>query len=275
MLRIVDSMIPMSADIPLLYLLVKMIATASVVVTASLVAEKTGPLIAAMVATLPVSAGPIYFFLALDHDAAFISTALLGSMGSNFATTAFSFIYVFAAQRFGMAASLAIAFAAWAPVLIGFRFVGLDITPTMILVLLLFPAAHFLAKPYLAARPKNLGKLAWYAIPVRALFVALLVATVTTLSTIIGPEWSGFFATFPVVLSTLIIFLHPRFGGAATGAIIGNSILGLMGFGVGLGIAHLIALPLGKWWALVACLLTCMIWNLALVFWSRRSSAQA
>ncbi|MGL5116443.1 MAG: hypothetical protein ACRC7C_14075, partial [Beijerinckiaceae bacterium] len=75
--------------------------------------------------------------------------------------------------------------------------------------------------------------------------------------------------TFPIVLSTLIIFLQPRIGGPATAAIIGSGVLGLMGFGVALGVLHLAALPLGKWAALSLALTVCIFWNLALVLRKR------
>jgi hypothetical protein len=259
-----------SLDPVLTFLLVKMLVAAVIVVTASLVAERTGALIAAMVATLPVSAGPIYFFLAMEHDSAFIGTAALGSIGASFATAAFSLAYVFAAQKFGAAGSLLIAYLAWAPVILFFRYEGFSFAVTVLFILALFPAAHVFARPYLAAKPAMAPKLAWYAIPVRALFVAMLVAAVTTLSIRIGAEWSGFFATFPVVLTSLVIFLHPRIGGPATAAIMASGILGLMGFTVALATVHLLANPIGKWLALAVGLAICFIWNLALIAWARR-----
>ena len=51
----------------------RMAITAAFVVTASVVTERSGPVIGALIATLPISAGPSYVFLALDHDAAFIA----------------------------------------------------------------------------------------------------------------------------------------------------------------------------------------------------------
>ena len=250
-----------------------MAVTAAIVVTASLIAERTGPLLAAMVATLPVSAGPVYVFLALDHDAAFIAEAALGSMGSNIATTAFSLAYVLAAQRFPTRLALVLAFCAWGPVLLFFKAASLPIVILLGIVVCLFPAFHGIARPYLAARPAKAPRLAWYAIPLRAFFVALLVGTVTTLSLSIGPQWSGFFATFPIVLSTLIVFLQPRIGGPATAAIIGSGILGLMGFGVALAVVHLAAQPLGAWPALALGLAICMGWNLVLTGLARRRAA--
>ena len=53
----------------LLTLALRMAITAAFVVSASVITEKSGPVIGALVATLPISAGPSYVFLALDHDA--------------------------------------------------------------------------------------------------------------------------------------------------------------------------------------------------------------
>lgn len=55
----------------LLTLALRMAITAAFVVSASVITERLGPVIGALVATLPISAGPSYVFLALDHDAAF------------------------------------------------------------------------------------------------------------------------------------------------------------------------------------------------------------
>ena len=83
-------------------LAVKMAVTATFVVAASFTAQRAGPLIGAMVATLPISAGPIYVFLALDHDAAFISQSALGSLAITAATGVFSLTYAVLAERRGL-----------------------------------------------------------------------------------------------------------------------------------------------------------------------------
>jgi hypothetical protein len=94
-------------------LALKMAATAAVVVTASLVAERVGALIGAMVATLPIAAGPAYILLALDHDARFIADSTVASLAVHAATGLFGTAYVFAAQRCSFAASIAIAVGTW------------------------------------------------------------------------------------------------------------------------------------------------------------------
>ena len=70
---------PMSPDLTFILMLVlRMAVAAAFVVTASFITERSGPVIGALVATLPISAGPSYVFLALDHDAAFIAAGRAG-----------------------------------------------------------------------------------------------------------------------------------------------------------------------------------------------------
>ncbi|MDU1691076.1 MAG: hypothetical protein E6848_15910, partial [Bradyrhizobium sp.] len=90
----------MSLDPTLLLVLgLRMAIAASFVVSASMIAERTGPVIGALVATLPISAGPTYVFLALDHDAAFIAEGALTSLPINAATIFLSLAYAVLAQR--------------------------------------------------------------------------------------------------------------------------------------------------------------------------------
>src|SRR5882762_12021088 len=104
----------MSLDLTFfLMLAVRMAVAAGFVVSASVVAERSGPAIGALVATLPISAGPSYVFLALDHDAAFIAQGALASLPINAATIVMGTIYVVLAQRYGVAVSLPAALLAW------------------------------------------------------------------------------------------------------------------------------------------------------------------
>jgi len=85
----------------LLLLILRMAIAASFVVSASMIAERTGPVIGALVATLPISAGPTYVFLALDHDAAFIAQGALTSLPINAATIALELAFSPTVTEFG------------------------------------------------------------------------------------------------------------------------------------------------------------------------------
>src|SRR5215217_660089 len=91
----------------------RMAITAAFVVSASVITERSGPVIGALVATLPVSAGPSYVFLALDHDAAFIAQGALASLPVNAATIFMALTYVVLAQRRSLLVSCGSAVAVW------------------------------------------------------------------------------------------------------------------------------------------------------------------
>src|SRR6185312_5737773 len=97
----------MSPDLAfLLTLALRMAIAAAFVVTASFITERSGPVIGALVATLPISAGPSYVFLAIDHDAAFIAQGALSSLPINAATIFLGLTYVVLAQQQSFAVSV-------------------------------------------------------------------------------------------------------------------------------------------------------------------------
>src|SRR6266567_5235395 len=91
----------------------RMAFAAAFVVTASMITERSGPALGALIATLPISAGPSYVFLALDHDAAFIAEGALASLPINAATIFLGLTYVLLAQRHSALISCSAAVAVW------------------------------------------------------------------------------------------------------------------------------------------------------------------
>lgn len=257
---------------PFLLLGLKMALAATIVVTTSIIAERSRPFIAAMVVTLPVSAGPALVFLALDHDDAFLSGTLMGAMSTNMATAAYCLAYAVVAQRAGTLLSLASALFAWAIANIVLRQVEWTLVLSLVATVAVYAAAMPLARRFLSNRLTVAPPREWYAIPLRALAVACLVAAVTTLSWTLGPYYSGMLAALPIVLSSLIAILQPRIGGPQTAAMIASGLVGLLGFGFALA-ASVAAIPaVGRFWALGIGLAVCLLWNGALVLFKRRAA---
>ena len=259
----------MSPDLAfILSLALRMAVAAAFVITASIVTERSGPAIGALVATLPVSAGPSYIFLAIDHDADFIAQSALASLPMNAATILMCLVFVPLVQHRGMLMSLSAGIAVWFVFAvsasafdwtlaagIAFNIVALGIC------LPLVQRFRFAKMPLLTRR--------WYDIPLRAALVATLVAIVVTMSNIVGPRVSGVIALFPAVFTSLILILTPRIGGKATAAVLANGQWGLIGFGVAIVALHLTALPLGRVTALSLALAVCVFWNLGLFGYGR------
>ena len=251
-----------------------MAITAAFVISASIITERSGPVIGALVATLPISAGPSYVFLAIDYDAAFVAQGALASLPINAATIVMGTIYVVLAQRHGVATSLPAALLVWLAcgVLIrSLRWTLADgiLANVVVLAICLPVVQRFRAvkMPLIVRR--------WYDIPLRAALVATLVATVVTLSSWVGPTVSGIIALFPVVYSSLMLILQPRIGGPATAAVIANGSWGLIGFGIAIVVLLLGALHLGSPTALSLALATCVAWNLGLWRFGRRKRLRA
>src|ERR1700694_1771327 len=94
-------------------LALKMAMTATIVVTASVVAERTGPFIAALIAALPTAAGATYIILALEHPPALIAASAIGSFAANAAVAIFALAYASLAQRHGIVLSITVALLIW------------------------------------------------------------------------------------------------------------------------------------------------------------------
>ncbi len=237
----------------ILALALKMAATAVVVVTASLIAERVGPLIGALVATLPIAAGPAYILLALDHDASFIADSTVASLAVHAATGIFGTTYVFAAQRCSFPATVAIAVGAWLACALLIRSAEWSLAGAVILNAVSYGICVPLVQRFLHGRVPAVTR-RWFDIPLRAVLVAALVGAVIAVGANVGPKLTGILAVFPIVMLSLMLILHPRIGGAATAAIIANTMWGLVGFAMSVLALHLAVVPLGPPLALAVAL---------------------
>ena len=256
----------------ILTLALRMAITAAFVVSASVVTERSGPVIGALVATLPISAGPSYVFLALDHDAAFIAEGALASLPINAATIWLALTYVVLAQRRSALVSFAGAVAVWLALAALSRTVQWSLVGGLLVNAVTFAICLPLLQRFRHVRMPLITR-RWYDIPLRASLVAGLVATVVVLSRWVGPSVSGVIALFPVVFTSMMLILHPRMGGRPTAAVIANGGWGLMGFGIAIAVLHVTALRFGSAIALGVGLATCVFWNLGL-WWSGRRKHQ-
>ena len=251
----------------------RMAITAAFVVSASVITERSGPVIGALVATLPISAGPSYVFLALDHDAAFIAEGALASLPVNAATIWLALTYVLLAQRRGVAVSCGAAVAVWVALAGLSRTVHWSLAGGLAANAVTFAICLPLLRRFCHVRMPLITR-RWYDIPLRASLVATLVATVVTLSGWVGPYVSGMLALFPIVFTSMMLILHPRIGGRATAAVVAHGGWGLVGFGIGIAVLHVAALRFGSAIALSLALATCVSWNLGLWWYGRRKLAR-
>jgi hypothetical protein len=252
----------------LISLVVKMAVAASFVVVAVYSAERAGPVVGAMVATLPVSAGPAYIFLSLDHPAAFIADSALASFVMNAITCVLALVYALLAQRRGMLVSVGTALATWIALAVLVRPIAWTTASAIAFNVVVLAGCLAIGDRLRHVRMPLVTR-RWYDIPLRAGMVATLVAIVVGLSARVGPTVTGILAVFPIVMSSLMIILHPRIGGRATAAVFANSMLGLVGFSLSCLTLRLAVVPLGKAAGLALALAVSIGCNLVF-WWARR-----
>jgi uncharacterized membrane protein (GlpM family) len=258
-----------------LELALKMAMTAAIVVTASVLVERSGPFVGALIAALPTAAGAVYIILAIEHPPAFIAASAVGSMVSNAAVAVFALTYAALAQRRGLALSLGGAFAVWFAAAALLHLLPWNATAALVLNMVVLSLTAWAGSRFQTDGPPpkpepRRGDLAW-----RALTVAVCVAIVTVASHRIGSFASGMFAVFPVAMGSFFIILHPRIGGPAAASVAAHVQAPLFGLVLGFLTVHDLAGTIGVWWSYAAGLAVGVAWNALLWRIKRRQAAAA
>lgn len=255
-----------------LTLFVKMAVTAAFVVAATVTAERVGPLIGGLVATLPIGAGPVYVFLALDHDAHFIAQSAVASLAINAVNVIFAMSYALLAQTRSRAVSMALAFFVWLVLVSGVLAIHWTFVGIMFVNVVVLSVCLWLARPLRHVRVTGFRP-HWTDLALRAALVASLVGVVVTFSFQLGPGGSGILAVFPVVLLSIMFILHDRVGGQASAAVQANAVLGLVGFAFACTVLHFSADAFGSVVGLTLALITSIGWSLMVLVARRHGVA--
>jgi uncharacterized membrane protein (GlpM family) len=243
-------------------LALKVAMTATIVVVASVAAERSGPFIAALIAALPTAASATYIILALEHPPAFIAAGAVGSMAANAAVAIFALTYAALAQRHGIVLSIAVATLLWFGVAAALRLVDWTAATALVLNALVFAFTIPLSARYRdAVVPRDSIARTSYDIPLRAAAVAVVVTVVTTASHWIGSFASGVFAMFPIVMGSFVVIMHPRAGGKAAAAVLSHAQPALLGLVLGFLGVHYLAEIIGVWWSFAVGLAITMAWS--------------
>jgi uncharacterized membrane protein (GlpM family) len=254
-----------------LMLLLKIAMTAGIVVAASLIVERSGPFVGSIIAALPTAGGAALIILAMDHPPDFIAQGAIGSMVSNPIVAVFALTYAALAQRRSLSVSLGVAFLVWLVCAALSRLIDWTLPTALLLSAIVFPLTIIAVSRFRvesAAKTKvafTARDLIW-----RAAVVTLSVVLVTAASSMIGSYFSGIFAFFPVAMGSYFVILHPRIGGPATASVAAHVQAPLIGLGLGLIAVHIMAAPVGVWWAYAAGLAIAIAWNAALWAWRSR-----
>ncbi len=192
-------------------LVLKLTLVPLLIACVTLIGRRWGARIAGMFAAMPVVAGPIAMFLALEQGAEFGAHAAVGAIAATAALLVFFIAYAWASQRFQWPAALACGLLAWfaAGLVIASLPSRVDLAAAVALAALLVTPALM---PRPQARPRLPVAPARFDLPIRMLAGALLTLTVTAVASRVGEAWSGLLTAFPVITLVLGVFTHREAG---------------------------------------------------------------
>lgn len=245
-------------------LAIKLASTALLVVVATGFAARFGAFIGAMVAAVPISAGPSYLFIAMEKDAAFVAQSALTSVGVNALTVVFLVIAAGLVARWGLLLALIAGIAAWCVGAIALLRADLGLAGACLFNAVIFVIAIYLSRPLLGDVAGATARRSWFDIPLRVIAVVTVVGSAVIVGRLIGPKAAGVVALVPVVWISMAVVIYFRQGGETCAAVLANGIVPMIGFWLALAAVHLLAQSHGSMVALLAGLVVSVAWTLGL-----------
>jgi len=205
----------------------KLVLTPLLIGAASLAGRRWGQAVSGWLVGLPLTSGPIAFFLALDQGAGFAAAAAAGSIMGALAEVAFCLAYAWlAARRWWIA--LAAGCAGFSAVAALLQWLAPPALPLVLVVFAVLVLALSLV-PREAERAARSSPPAW-DIPARMVVTTALVLAITGFAHVLGARLSGLLAAFPVYAGILTVFAHRLHGAAAAVQVLRGLLLGLFAF---------------------------------------------
>ena len=209
-------------------LVLKLILAPVIIGSASMAGRKWGPAVSGWIVGLPLTSGPVIFFLAISHDAGFAANAALGVISGGISLVVYALTYAWLAKRFrwyiALFGSLAV-FAISTTLLQNNTFplipVFLIVCAMIALGLVLMPKGDAEAGE---AKPGS------WDIPFRILIGTSFILFITGSASFLGPRLTGLLTTVPLYVTILTIFAHRHQGPAAAAHVLRGLLYGLFAF---------------------------------------------
>lgn len=219
-------------------LVLKLIMAPVIIGSASLAGRKWGPAVSGWIVGMPLTSGPVIFFVALSHDVTFAGDAALGVISGGLSLVAYALTYAWLARRFRWYVALLGSFTIFAISTTLLQNVTFPLIPIFGIVcvaialgLKLMPNGPVEAGE---TRPGN------WDIPSRILIGTSFILLITGSASFIGPRLTGLLTTIPLYVTILAIFAHRHQGPAAAAHVLRGLLYGMFafaGFFITLGLA--------------------------------------
>ncbi|MGH2494648.1 MAG: hypothetical protein ACRDIV_08070 [Ktedonobacteraceae bacterium] len=207
-------------------LLLKLILTPLLLGGVTLAGRKFGPTVSGWLVGLPLTSGPVTFFLALEQGRTFAAHAAQGTLMGVISLSAFCVVYCWLTLRTGW---LLCWIGSWGAYLASTFLFTRIIFPLpldlLLAVCVLVVSLYILPQDNKhASKPAPATISATWDMALRMLIATLFVLTLTGAAGALGPRLSGLLSPLPIFSSIVAIFAH-KFEGAAAARLVLRGIL--------------------------------------------------
>jgi uncharacterized membrane protein (GlpM family) len=225
-------------------------ATALAVVLVAKLGERGGALIASVVMTFPMNAGPGFFFVALEQPAGFVREGALVSFAGTGAVLAFVAVFVSVARTQRFTAGLVAAVLAWLALAIATIALPLSLLTALGSIAVGAGLVALLGAGRVGTLPTTAARAGWPLVLARGLIAGLVVASIALAAGLLGPTLAGLAYAFPTTILASLWMLERHYGRAftlATMARVPAGIATYAGFCLTLHLAAGPLAPLAAW----------------------------
>ena len=187
----------------------KLVVTPVLITGATLVGRRWGDAMSGWLVGLPLTSGPVVFFLALDQGNRFAAVAALGVLLGVTSQAVFGLAYVWLGGKRSWTVGVA---AGTPPYGTGCWVIAIALMPRNVI------------------RISEAGKAEPADIPLRIAIATGLVVGLTAVAPALGPRLSGLLSPFPLYAAILAVFAHRRDGIDSAAAVWRGLMFGLFAF---------------------------------------------
>jgi hypothetical protein len=196
---------------------------------ASLAGRRWGPAVSGWLIALPLTSGPVVFFVALSNGQAFATSTVMGTLSGGLSLVAFCLSYAWLAVRFKWPVAITGSMLCFSVVTLLMQNLILPLWLIFTLVALAITAGLWLMPKGTQVETVE-SKPGKWDLPARILIGTTFILGMTGIAPFIGPRLTGLLSTIPLYTTILTIFAHRLQGSAGVTSIMRGLLYGLFGF---------------------------------------------
>lgn len=210
--------------------LLKLVLTPLLITGATLAGRRWGQAVSGWLVGLPLTSGPVSFFLVLQQGRLFAAHAAQGTLTGLISVAVYCLTYAWLSLRFHW---LLCWLASWGVFFLStFMLEQIHLTLfTTFLIVLMSLLIAFVFWPR-QEKASNIANTPVWDLPLRIVIATAFVLLLTSSAPLLGPLLSGLLTPLPILSTILAIFAHRLYGASPARHVLRGVILGVFAFAV-------------------------------------------